>query len=913
MASPSVLQLVADAKKAREALKQTAAQIKNLNTVNGVFTKQVGITAKGAAGLAGAFKAAAPAANVAIGAIKLLTKAVKVSVQAYFEQEEAEARLEAIVRATGTAAGLSADKMKNYAASLQQVSTYEDETIISAQAMLATFKSIKGNVFKDTIRLALDLSASFGQDLKASTLQLGKALEDPIDGLGALKRAGISFTGEQETLIASLVETGEAAEAQRVILAGLEKQIGGVAAEMADTAGGATKQLKNVWGDLMEELGRPLAEIGRSLREEFIPIIESLTRGQKKKSALPELSKDITKGIKPETLEEAREEYNLLNEALDNILLGGYTSYATGLGVGEEFLRKVIDRYENDYIPNLEAEQKKLLTLQQEEEASKKRATTIDDFYANTNLGKLENDIISLQEDLTEVNKLAEGSRLVGEQQRKIQIIIDHTQQGIAELQNQIDTFGIEESLFDQLLTQEREAVEESKELELALKRVQEELRNLHDRQAAGEDVAEAITLHEGVEANIQSSLGIEETQSPLEKGIESYKQNQEQIDELTQSIVEAESVLLDLHEQRSGLYGIDAGIFDEEIEKYETIKQLLEEELALLDLEHERLAVQNSIVQKQAEQLALQGSMAGAVALITEAQEKQGGVGLQQALQLRDQWGAIHTSRLEQIADQARLFREAGVDAVAVAKWEKQESIKAGAEQAAGVLQHVQQGFTAFQGMMGDLSTFLAQQGQAEINIIADKMSKTEEEYDEKIRLAAEAGDSTVQFELDKDAKLEELETKKREKELELKKQQFDIDKGMKIASAIMNTALAVTNAIATGGPIAGPILAGVVGALGAVQIGIIAAQQFPGLASGGIVPAQGEFGGLYRLGDKGKTETVIPFDIRDMHSGGVVIQVHIHDPQIYGSDGVESFARSIAGYVGNEIGKSNDEGRYQ
>ena len=59
--------------------------------------------------------------------------------------------------------------------------------------------------------------------------------------------------------------------------------------------------------------------------------------------------------------------------------------------------------------------------------------------------------------------------------------------------------------------------------------------------------------------------------------------------------------------------------------------------------------------------------------------------------------------------------------------------------------------------------------------------------------------------------------------------------DKAMKIASAIMGTAQAIVNALAQGGPIAGPILAGLMAGLGAAQIATIASTPLP-MADGGI-----------------------------------------------------------------------------
>lgn len=107
-----------------------------------------------------------------------------------------------------------------------------------------------------TLTLAQDMSAVFGQDLSSSVTQLGKALENPTEGLSALRRVGISFTQTQRDLIDGFVETGQQAEAQRVILDALEQQVGGAGAAEATGLIGATNRLSDAWGNLLEDIGQ---------------------------------------------------------------------------------------------------------------------------------------------------------------------------------------------------------------------------------------------------------------------------------------------------------------------------------------------------------------------------------------------------------------------------------------------------------------------------------------------------------------------------------------------------------------------------------------------------------------------------------------------------------------------------------
>jgi hypothetical protein len=134
------------------------------------------------------------------------------------EAEKSFAQLEAAVKSTGGVAGFSAPQLAEMASALQKVSTFGDEAIQSMQAVLLTFTRVRGPEFKGAQQAILDISARLGTDLKSAALQVGKALNDPIAGLGSLSRAGIQFSNDQKKAIKALVDTGKVAEAQGIIL-----------------------------------------------------------------------------------------------------------------------------------------------------------------------------------------------------------------------------------------------------------------------------------------------------------------------------------------------------------------------------------------------------------------------------------------------------------------------------------------------------------------------------------------------------------------------------------------------------------------------------------------------------------------------------------------------------------------------
>lgn len=200
-------------------------------------------------------------------AMRKLGGLIAVPVRLAAEQERVEAKLSAVIRATGGAAGFTARELRNMAGAMQEVTGIGDEVIINAQAILATFKSIKkeGDVFERALEVSVDLAELLEGDLQQSVIMIGKALEEPAVGLSALRRVGVSFSEDQVKLINTLVDTNQTLEAQGVILAGIEGQVGGLSRAMRDTFSGALRALNSEWGDLLETIGQQITRNPRLL------------------------------------------------------------------------------------------------------------------------------------------------------------------------------------------------------------------------------------------------------------------------------------------------------------------------------------------------------------------------------------------------------------------------------------------------------------------------------------------------------------------------------------------------------------------------------------------------------------------------------------------------------------------------
>jgi hypothetical protein len=167
---------------------------------------------------------------------------------------------EAVIRSTGGAAGVTADQVEELAGNLSEMAGVDDELVQAGANVLLTFTRVrnevgKGNdVFDRAAAAAVDMSAALGTDLQGSVIQLGKALNDPVQGLTALRRVGISFTEQQKEQIAAMQESGDLLGAQKIILGEVNREFGGAGAAGAT----ATAKLDVAIRNLQESIGTAL-------------------------------------------------------------------------------------------------------------------------------------------------------------------------------------------------------------------------------------------------------------------------------------------------------------------------------------------------------------------------------------------------------------------------------------------------------------------------------------------------------------------------------------------------------------------------------------------------------------------------------------------------------------------------------
>jgi hypothetical protein len=200
------------------------------------------------------------AGGVALAGVAALGAAVVAGVGDAREAAKIYAQTENVIRSTGGAAGVTADQVSDLAASLSAASgasLFGDDDIQQSTNLLLTFTNIKESALEAATAISVDMAQALGGAPKDAAIQLGKALNDPIAGISALSRVGVSFTEEQKAQIKTMQEAGDMAGAQAVIRAELNKEFGGSAAAAAAADGG--------WAQFNDRMGEAAETVGAAI------------------------------------------------------------------------------------------------------------------------------------------------------------------------------------------------------------------------------------------------------------------------------------------------------------------------------------------------------------------------------------------------------------------------------------------------------------------------------------------------------------------------------------------------------------------------------------------------------------------------------------------------------------------------
>jgi hypothetical protein len=158
--------------------------------------------------------------------------------------EQISAQTDQLIANTGAA--FSTSWVEDYTLALSQVSGISEEALQEAGNSVLKFGDVSQGNFERAVDAINNMGAA-GKDVKGVGEALGKALAEPAEAAGLLKRAGVILDDEQQKLIDSFTAVGDKAGAQAVILDSLEGTYGGMAEATGATLTGNLNKLGNAW------------------------------------------------------------------------------------------------------------------------------------------------------------------------------------------------------------------------------------------------------------------------------------------------------------------------------------------------------------------------------------------------------------------------------------------------------------------------------------------------------------------------------------------------------------------------------------------------------------------------------------------------------------------------------------------
>ena len=255
-------------------------EFKKLTAATQGAQNSLGNLQKKASGIARGIGRVVGALGLSLG-FAAMVKGFKDTTAAAEQARVADDRIDAIAKSMnefGAETSKVTKRIKDFAQQQSLLVGVDDEVIKATQAKLLTFRNLTktagemGGSFDRATKAAIDMAAAGFGEATSNATQLGKALQDPIKGITALNRAGITFTEDQKELIASLVESGNILEAQDMILKEIESQVGGTAAATAT----ASQKMKIAFGEVQETVGAVLLPILEKFSAWFVSVLPKI-------------------------------------------------------------------------------------------------------------------------------------------------------------------------------------------------------------------------------------------------------------------------------------------------------------------------------------------------------------------------------------------------------------------------------------------------------------------------------------------------------------------------------------------------------------------------------------------------------------------------------------------------------------
>ena len=236
------------------------------NAISGIqsTTKELGVLGRVGSKLGSALKVGI--LGGAVAATAGLAVFAKDSIQGAQESLQIHKVFESQLHRLGAAGKLAFKDSVQFAGDFGDAIGQDDDRVLAVVNKLSTFPNafrkgaLGAQAMERATKAAFDLEATGIGSAESNIIGIGKALDNPIKGMTALSKAGVSFSEAETASIKAAVARGDIAKAQQILLKGIESNAKGAAE--AGVSG-------------MDKLKARLANIGEGFAGELLPKINA--------------------------------------------------------------------------------------------------------------------------------------------------------------------------------------------------------------------------------------------------------------------------------------------------------------------------------------------------------------------------------------------------------------------------------------------------------------------------------------------------------------------------------------------------------------------------------------------------------------------------------------------------------------
>ena len=264
------------------AFQKLSREIEKARKEQGKYDRAGVLTTRGTRNVHGSLSVLRSKLLLASFAFGGLTRISRTFTDASRDQEIAVKRVSSVIESQGFISGITTKQVEELASQLQATTGVTDELTLESSALLLSFQNIGKDIFPMAQKAVLDMTSALNQGrintetLKTQSIQLAKALDNPVKGLNSLTRSGTTFDEQTKKQIKTLVNQGDILQAQTIILNEINKQYGNTAS--IDSFEKSSRALNSAIGDLNERVGDFMTPAIKEMQEAMTGFINSVTK-----------------------------------------------------------------------------------------------------------------------------------------------------------------------------------------------------------------------------------------------------------------------------------------------------------------------------------------------------------------------------------------------------------------------------------------------------------------------------------------------------------------------------------------------------------------------------------------------------------------------------------------------------------